>query len=128
MFCLADNIQYSTITLRDAADPRRPTTLNDHMITVIIDDVSPLVDIAGLLQTYGKAYRVQGETATTLTDLRRSPSIFIGAFDNSWTLRITSELKYHFANNPDMTRFWIEDRDAPDKKDWLLDRLQQETG
>jgi hypothetical protein len=128
LFCIADQSQYSTITLRDAADPLHQTTLNDHMITVIIDDVSPLVNIAGLLQTYGKTYRVQGETATTLTDLRRSPSVFIGAFDNSWTLRLTSPLRFHFANNPEMTRFWIEDRNNPTKRDWLLDRSQQETG
>jgi hypothetical protein len=128
LFCIADQSQYSTITLRDAADPLHQTTLNDHMITVIIDDVSPLVNIVGLLQTYGKTYRVQGETATTLTDLRRSPSVFIGAFDNSWTLRLTSPLRFHFANNPEMTRFWIEDRNNPTKRDWLLDRTQQETG
>jgi hypothetical protein len=128
LFCIADQSQYSTITLRDAADPLRQTTLSDHMITVIIDDVNPLVNIAGLLQTYGKTYRVQGETATTLTDLRRSPSVFIGAFDNSWTLRLTSPLRFHFANNREMTRFWIEDRENSAKRDWLLDRAQQETG
>jgi hypothetical protein len=128
LFCIADQSQYSTIILRDAADPSRQTTLNDHMITVIIDDVSPLVNIAGMLQAYGKTYRVQGETATTLTDLRRSPSVFIGAFDNSWTLRLTSPLRFHFANNDEMTRFWIEDRNNPSKRDWLLDRSQQETG
>jgi hypothetical protein len=128
LFCIADQSQYSTITLRDAADPLRQTTLNDHMVTVIIDDISPLVNIAGLLQTYGRTYRVQGETATTLTDLRRSPSVFIGAFDNGWTLRLTAPLRFHFANNPEMTRFWIEDRNHPDKKDWLLDRPHQDTG
>jgi hypothetical protein len=128
LFCIADQSQYSTITLRDAADPLRQTTLNDHMVTVIIDDISPLVNIAGLLQTYGRTYRVQGETTTTLTDLRRSPSVFIGAFDNGWTLRLTAPLRFHFANNPEMTRFWIEDRNHPDKKDWLLDRPHQDTG
>ena len=54
LFCIADQSQYSTINLRDAANPLHQTTLNDHMITVIIDDVSPLVNIAGLLQTYGQ--------------------------------------------------------------------------
>jgi hypothetical protein len=128
LFCIADQSQYSTITLRDAADPQHQITLSDHMITVIIDDISPLVNIAGLLQTYGRPYRVQGETATTLTDLRRSPSIFIGAFDNGWTLRLTGLLRFHFANNAEMTRFWIEDRNNPGKRDWLLERSHQDTG
>lgn len=128
LFCIADQSQYSTITLRDAADPQRQTTVSDRMITVIIDDVNPLVDIAGLLHTYGRSYRVQGETATTLSDLRRSPSVFIGAYDNGWTLRLTSPLRFHFANNSEMTRFWIEDRKNPTKQDWLLERSHQDTG
>jgi hypothetical protein len=129
LFSIADQRQYSTLRLRDAADPQKETTLNDSMVTIIIDDVSPLVNIAGLLRTYGKNYRVLGEGSTTLTDLRRGPSVFIGAFDNGWTLRLTGPLKYHFANNPEMSRFWIEDRTNPTKRDWSLDRsVQQQTG
>src|SRR3984893_18556186 len=128
LFCIADQSQYSTIALRDAADPQHQTTLNDRMITVILDDVNPVVDIAGLLRTYGKSYRVQGETVTTLSDLRRSPSIFIGAYDNGWTLRLTGPLRFHFVNNPEMSRFWIEDRNNPTKQDWVLERSHQDTG
>jgi hypothetical protein len=129
LFCIADQIQYSTIRLRDAADPQREITLNDSMVTIIIDDVSPLVNLAGLLHTYGKTYRVQGEATTSLTDLRRGPSVFIGAFDNGWTLRLTSPLRFHFANDKEMTQFWIEDRANPGKRDWMLDRsVQQQTG
>ena len=129
LFCIADQSQYSTIRLRDAADPQREITLNDSMVTIIIDDVSPLVNMAGLLRTYGKTYRVQGEASTSLTDLRRGPSVFIGAFDNGWTLRLTSPLRFHFANDRDMTQFWIEDRSNPGNRGWMLDRtVQQQTG
>ncbi len=125
LFCIADQVQYSTIRLRDAADPQRETTLSDTMIAIIIDDVSPLVSVAGMLRTYGKTYRVQGESATSLTDLRRGPSVLIGAFDNSWTLRLTSPLRFHFANDPAMTQFWIEDRANPGKREWVLNRSEQ---
>jgi hypothetical protein len=125
LFCIADQVQYSTIRLRDAADPQRETTLSDTMIAIIIDDVSPLVSVAGMLRTYGKTYRVQGESTTSLTDLRRGPSVLIGAFDNSWTLRLTSPLRFHFANDPAMTQFWIEDRANPGKREWVLNRSEQ---
>src|SRR6202451_3497760 len=125
LFCLADQYQYSSIRLRDATDPQHEITLSDTMVAIIIDDVSPLVNVAGMLRTYGKTYRVLGESTTTLEDLRRGPSVFIGAFDNSWTLRLTSPLRFHFANDPDMTRFWIEDRQNPQKRDWVLSRAQQ---
>ena len=128
VFCVADQNQFSTIVLRDATDPKHQTTLNDRMVAVIIDDVTPLVNIAGMLNAHGRTYRVQGESVTTFTDLRQAPSIFIGAFDNGWTLRFTAPLRFHFANNPEMTQFWVEDRQRPDKREWLLDRSQQETG
>jgi hypothetical protein len=129
LFCIADQNQFSSIRLRDAADPQREITLNDTMVLIFIDDVSPLVNVAGLLRTYGKTYRVQGEGSTTLTDLRRGPSVFIGAFDNGWTLRVTSPLRFHFANDATMTQFWIEDRANPGKHEWTLDRsIQQQTG
>jgi hypothetical protein len=129
LFCIADQSQYSTIKLRDAADPRHETTLNDTLTTVVIDDVAPLINIAGLLRTYGKTYRVQAEASTSLTDLRRGPSVFIGAFDNGWTLRLTAPLRYYFANDPDMKRFWIGDREHPGKEQWILVRdVQQSTG
>lgn len=128
LFCVADQNQYSTIVLRDAADPKRQTTLNDRMVAVIIDDLSPLVNIAGMLQSHGRTFRVQGESVTSFSDLRQAPSVFIGAFDNGWTLRFTAPLRYHFANNPEMSQFWVEDRQRPGSREWLLDRAKQATG
>jgi hypothetical protein len=127
LFCMADQNQYSTIRLRDAADPQRENTVPDSgMVTVVIDDVSPLVNVASMLDKYGKTYRVLAESNTSLTDLRRGPSVFIGAFDNGWTLRLTSPLRFHFANDPAMTQFRIEDRTNPGKQGWVLDRPQQQ--
>jgi hypothetical protein len=128
LFCVADQNEYSTIVLRDAADPKHQTTLNDRMVAVIIDDLSPLVNIAGMLYAHGRTFRVQAESVTSFSDLRQAPSVFIGAFDNGWTLRFTAPLRYHFANNPEMSQFWVEDRQRPGNGEWLLDRSQQATG
>jgi hypothetical protein len=128
LICVADQSQYSTIRLRDAADPSHEITLPDSMVALIIDDVSPLVNVAALLRTFGKTSRVLAESNTTLTDLRRAPSIFIGAFDNSWTLRLTSPLRFHFANDAAMNKLWIEDRSNPGNHHWMMDRTVQQTG
>jgi hypothetical protein len=122
LICVADQSQYSTIRLRDAADPSHEITLPDTMVALIIDDVSPLVNVAALLRTYGKTSRVLAESNTTFTDLRRAPSVFIGAFDNSWTLRMTSPLHFHFANDAAMNKLWIEDRSNPGNHKWMMDR------
>jgi hypothetical protein len=125
LFCIADQSRYGAITLRDAADPTHQITLTDVLTAVIIDDLSPIVRMAGILQSDGKSYSLRGENVTSLSDLRNGPTIFIGAFDNAWTLRLTKNLRYHFANEPDMTRLSIVDGTAPTQTHWTVDRTQQ---
>ncbi len=127
LFCVADQSRYSTITLRDAADPSRQTQLQDNLTAIIFDDLNPIVRVAGLLQSNGKKYNVKGESATNLMDLRNGPTVFIGAFDNAWTLRLTAPLRYHFANNPEMMDFSIVDSTKPGQPGWVVNRLQQMT-
>ena len=127
LFCVADQSQYAAISLRDAEDPTRQTLLKDNLTALVIDDLNPIVRLAGLLQSRGKKYSLKGEGATDLTDLRNGPTIFVGAFDNAWTLRLTKPLRYHFANNPDMTEFRIVDSTDPTHPRWVVNRLQQMT-
>jgi hypothetical protein len=125
LFCIADQKQYSSIALRDASDQSRQLILPDNLTAVVIDDLNPIVKVAGILQANGKKYSLRGESATTLMDLRSGPTVFIGAFDNAWTLRLTKPLRYHFANNADMTQFRIVDSSAPASTRWVVDRTQQ---
>jgi hypothetical protein len=127
LFCIADQNEYSAIVLRDAADPAKQITLQDNLTAVVIDDLSPIVHIAGILQSNGKKYSLRGEGATNLMDLRNGPTVFVGAFDNAWTLRLTRGLRYHFDNNPEMTEFGIVDSTAPAQKRWFVNRVQQMT-
>jgi hypothetical protein len=127
LFCVADQSHYSTITLRDAADPSRQTQLQDNLTAIIIDDLNPIVRVAGLLQSSGKKYTLKGEDTTNLMDLRNGPTVFIGAFDNAWTLRLTAPLRYHFAVNREMTDFRIVDSNNPGQPGWVVNRPQQMT-
>jgi hypothetical protein len=126
LFCIADQNQYSVIALRDASDPTQQKILKDNLSAVVWDDVSPIVKIAGLMQANGKKYSLKGEGVTNLTDLRNGPTVFIGAFDNTWTLRLTKPLRFHFANDPEMTKFWIADANNPKFPGWVVDRELQE--
>jgi hypothetical protein len=127
LFCVADQGHYSTITLRDAADPSRQMQLQDNLTAIIIDDLNPIVRVAGLLQSSGKKYTLKGEGTTNLMDLRNGPTVFIGAFDNAWTLRLTAPLRYHFAVNREMTDFGIVDSTKPEQPGWVVNRTQQMT-
>lgn len=125
LFCVADQNEYSAIALRDAADPSHQIILPDNLTALVMDDLSPIVRMAGVLQSDGKKYSLKGEGATTLLDLQSGPTVFIGAFDNAWTLRLTRPLRYHFANNSDMTEFRIVDSRSPTQEGWVVSRTQQ---
>jgi hypothetical protein len=125
LFCVADQTQYTAISLRDAGNPERQVTLNDNLTAVVIDDLSTIIKIAGVLQAAGKPYTLRGENATSLMDLRNGPSVVIGAFDNAWTLRMLRPLRFHFANNADMTMFSIVDGSQAGRTQWVVDRGQQ---
>lgn len=125
LFCVADQTQYTAISLRDASDPSRQVTLKDNLTAVVIDDLSAITKIAGVLQSAGKHYSLRGDGATNLTDLRDGPSVIIGAYDNAWTLRMLRPLRFHFANNPEMTMFSIVDSQQHDLTRWSVDRRQQ---
>ena len=122
LLCIADQTEYSVIALRDAAQPAHQIVLKDNLTAVVIDDLSATVKVAGILQSSGKQYSLKGEGATTLDDLRRGPTVFVGAFDNAWTLRLTNPLRYHFANDADMTHLWIMDSTSPGRSNWAIDR------
>jgi len=125
LFCVADQNQYSFVILRDASEPSRQVALKDNLSAVVIDDLDTIVRVAGVLMVHGKDHLLKGEEATNLSDLRNGPSIFVGAFDNAWTLRLTKSLRYHFANSPDMTQFRIVDSNDPSRSDWVINRTQQ---
>ncbi|MGB6745441.1 MAG: hypothetical protein WBE38_17475 [Terracidiphilus sp.] len=122
LVCIADQLEYSEIALRDAAEPTRQIILKDSLTAVIIDDLNATIKVAGVLQSAGKPYTLKGEGATTMDDLRRGPTIFVGAFDNAWTLRLTNPLRYHFANDANMMHLWIMDSAAPGPSRWMVDR------
>jgi hypothetical protein len=122
LLCVADQLQYSVIVLRDASVPAHQIVLKDDLTAIVIDDLDATVKLAGLLQSNDKQYSLKSEGATTLNDLRHGPTIFIGAFDNAWTLRLTHSLRYHFANDSEMNHLWIVDSTAPGQPRWVVDR------
>lgn len=125
LFCIADQTQYTAIALRDAQDPSHQQVLHDNLTAVVIDDLSPTVKIAGFLQSNHKKYSVRGEGSTSLMDLRSGPTVFIGAYDNQWTLRLLNPLRFHFVNDAAMTHFGIVDTQSKSPSHWIVDRTQQ---
>jgi hypothetical protein len=124
LLCIVDQSQYSNLAV-DAADPERQITVKTAMNSVNMDDLSTIVKVASLLQSHGKRYTMKGAAGTTLSDLSNGPAIFVGAFDNAWTMRLTKPLRFHFGNSPAFDKEWIADSQST--KQWSTDRPILET-
>jgi hypothetical protein len=98
--------------------PEAPVTLSELYYmgsqNVALTDARTLGRLTGLLESRGKTYRILGGSATSFTDLRNSPVILIGGFNNDWTIRLTGPMR--FSLERDGVTFWIRDRQNPGNK------------
>jgi len=139
LICLGQPVVYN---LRSTEEQDRIQSMTDHSATpspnpgqdliplshlvvfwdryVALGDAVCMARITGLLERHGKRFRARGEGATSFTDLRETPAILIGAFDNRWTLSAASNLRFTFTKDSSQETDMVRDRDHPDRKDWKL--------
>jgi hypothetical protein len=63
---------------------------------VAVGDVYAAVQISGLLGKLGKASQVRIGSNYSFEDLRNSPSVVVGAFNNKWTMQLSPNLHFEF--------------------------------
>jgi len=80
-------------------------------------DVTTLTRMTAVLQRQGKAFRVSAASEASFAELREGPAVFIGAFDNLWTMRLTRDLRFGF-DSIDGNAF-IVDRKSSAKTTWF---------
>jgi hypothetical protein len=61
-----------------------------------LSDAIALAHLCNVLDAHHHMYQITGVTTTSLSDLRRGPAILVGAFNNPWTLRVLSPLRFSF--------------------------------
>ena len=91
---------------------------------VAVGDVEAAVSISSLLGKLGKPTQVRIGDRYTWEDLHDSPSTVVGAFNNKWTMQITSGLHFEFAENNGV---YAIRENVPNGRTWLpkLDQAQQ---
>jgi hypothetical protein len=87
---------------------------------VALGDATCLVHLTSLLERYQKPYRIRGERSISFADLRETPAILIGAFDNQWTRRVAGQLRFSFVKDPTGMTETVRDRDHPENDQWKL--------
>jgi hypothetical protein len=77
--------------------------------------------VSGLLERGGATVQMQSCAPTPLNEMRERPVVLLGGYNNEWTLRLQSPLRYQFApelnasiidrENPQV--HWVRDRSLP---------------
>jgi hypothetical protein len=85
-------------------------------------DALTMARITGVSREYGKKkLDVRRASAYTLTDFRNGPLILVGAFNNSWTMRLTNELRFSYERSGETHAGFIRDRQNPSNRNWTHD-------
>jgi hypothetical protein len=66
---------------------------------VALGDAQASVSLSGLLGKMGKASQVRIGNNYSFEDLRNSPAVVVGAFNNRWTMQITANLHFAFVES-----------------------------
>jgi hypothetical protein len=77
------------------------TPITDYGVAV--GDVHSAVNFAMLLGELGKPGQVRIGTGYSFEDLRNSPQVLIGAFNNKWALELTSGLRFVFVEKSNLS-------------------------
>jgi hypothetical protein len=79
-------------------------------------DAETLARLAGVVQAQGATLQLIREDQATFEDFQQVPAILIGAFNDSWTLRLMEKMRFTFHKDGDMS--WIADRENPGARRW----------
>jgi hypothetical protein len=113
-----DDAQKTMANASEAITGRDLVILADRYIA--LGDAECLVRIAALLEKHGKPYRIRGERATSFADVRENAAVFIGAFDNPWTLRAAGQLRFVFVKDSEHDTDMVRDLKHPENSGWKL--------
>jgi hypothetical protein len=109
-----------------AVSARAPIREDDLVLLrdryVALDDALCMVRLTSLLERYRKPYRVRAERSTSFADLRDTPAVLIGAFDNPWTLRTASQLRFTFRKDSEQDTGIVFDSQHPENSQWKLSK------
>ena len=105
-------------SLQDDQGTAIPIVQKASSPTVPFADTVTIARVVGILQARRKEVIIRPESQSSFSDLRQSPAILIGAFNNEWSLRLTQQLRYTLALDPDRHLIYIRDARRPSARDW----------
>lgn len=96
----------------------------DKALDVPYTDANVANMITNKLSGLGTKTTLRLSSELTLDDLRQSPSVLVGSFNNRWSMTLLSNLRYTVKTDPVTNDRWIEDAQAPSKREWMVEGKQ----
>ena len=95
--------------------PRNGTVQTSDLVPmpstfVTVGDLAASTQIVSLLNGWEKPFVLRSASDLSIGDLRNTPAVLIGGFNNHWTLETTDDLRFSFHNGTE-----IRDREHPDR-------------
>jgi hypothetical protein len=98
-------------------------TIEQHILRpdarISLAAVQAVSQLAGLLETHRKQFRIHEAYSTTLQDLHRRPVILVSGYNNIWTMRSLKPLRFHLEQGGGL--HYIFDAQHPERRDWSVD-------
>jgi hypothetical protein len=85
---------------------------------VPLTDATTMSRLTGVLQAHGQPFTIRAEDVATFGDLRQNPVILIGAFNDSWSLRLANSGRFTLHQQGPLD--WIEDQQNPSSRRWSV--------
>jgi len=101
------NQQFSIPIVQKASSP-----------TVPFADMLTIARVLGVLESHDEKVLIRQGNSISFSDLREGPVVLIGAFNNEWSLRLTSQLRYTLALDTENHLVYISDEKNPSSRSW----------
>jgi hypothetical protein len=95
-----------------------PVPSSDSSQTVPFADTVTIARVVGALEARNKQVLIRRGNSSSFSDLREGAVVLIGAFNNEWSLRLTRQLRYTLAMDPDQHLIYIRDAKTPASRNW----------
>ena len=100
------------------SDDLMPVLHRTSATDIPFSDAMTMARVLGTLQAHGKTVILRQDSVSSFSELRESPVVLIGAFNNQWTLRLTHRLRYSLALDPERHLIYIKDARNPENRAW----------
>jgi hypothetical protein len=71
-----------------------------HEDQIALSDATAMTLVSGLFKSKDKPFRIRRAARMALADLREGPVVLVGAFNNSWSMRLAEPMRFHFQRLP----------------------------